>query len=759
MYEGGIGLSDKQISKERQNMLSLADSLRNLGAQSEIDIPQIVVIGSQSAGKSSLIQRITGIQLPRSSRTRTRVPTEIRLKQSHPDDPWQCSVSVRFTKDAQGTLLSKPKNVDFGPIIYDPNEVRDRVARAQNAILNPSQPCEDFLCGQVVESDELYFSENCVSVQIQGPGESDLSLCDLPGLNQSFTPERSKYKSSEYDNKRIEDLVKSYIKNPNRLILLTVDFETQSAYELAKDCDPKWNRTIGVLTNPDRIADGDQDRWIQILENKREPLDLRWFCVKQPNTAQLQQNITWKEAADKETEFFRTEKPWCSLRPSTTMLLGIQPLIEHLSRTLSNLIAGRLPKLKEDVDGLLRRAETSLKELPAAPKDNSVAEAMQIIVQFSSDIEKHISGSPTKDGLIQKINCIQVKLKREILSLAPHFIPYKSGSRRIRLPEIEFLEKEEEGIKNLGHTQYYIDEVMKLINENRTQQLPGLIPFNVSISIIATAMAEWKAQAASFFEAVFATINEFLKDLVNQYFKPFEYGGLLKIVRSEVQQLLERLGDHTKLSIDKLLEQESTAFTLNAHCLARYKDDFLAYYKGCRQMESNNVAMEHVQEYTRLSSSTGIDLNTISNHPVSRILSGLNTMNIRDVKASDLLKLLPKDPYEPALELMAIVSAYYQGRCVSFFVDLPAFVFTEVSSRRFVDNVSLVVNFDFAQAFAHSIQNALLAQINQGDSRERCALLLREFPRTRILRDNLQEKLKWLSTTKRELMEYDCNTW
>ncbi|KAI5117954.1 hypothetical protein M0805_004719 [Coniferiporia weirii] len=737
-YGLGIGLSDEHISQKRQNMLNLADRLRSVGAQAEIDIPQIAVIGTQSSGKSSLLHAISGVRVARSNGTCTRVPTEILLKQA--PGPWQCTVTLSRRRDLQGNLLGRPINEDFGSAMEHPNEVEERLKRAQLAILNPSQPPDVFLRGQSVEKSELSFSDNCVSVKIQGPKESNLSLCDLPGIIASI----SKKSGKESDIKMVEDLVESYIKKPNCLILLTTtceaDFETQGAYRMAIAHDPEGKRTLGVLTKPDRIPVGDEDRWIRLVQNEEEPLDLGWFCVKQPDSVELAKGISWEEARIKEKEFFGTAEPWRSLRYDTTSRLGIMPLVSRLSERLSDLIARRLPKLQYDVEEMLRTTENSLRELPAPPSEDSLAETMHLITRFSNDVERLISGLSSKDSprLIQKINHTQSKMKREILSLAPRFNPYRSDSKHFRLPDIEFLEKEGGSARREGKPIYiHVDKVMSLIEEERTRELPGYIPFNVPATILAEAMQEWENLSTHFFDEVYVTIGESIKHLVEQYFQRFEYGGMFDVVRTEVQHLLDRLGDETKQDIKRILQREKTPFTLNGHYLARYKDDFLAYYKGCRQREVNSIAMQHIQEHARLSSSEAVSLSLMSNDAVTQVLAGLNTMNIRDVKASDLPKLLPRDPYEPALELMATASAYYQ-----------------VSSKRFIDNVSLAVDYDFVRAFAENVQQALYVQIIRGDPREQCAKFLRESPEIRERRKELRARLDRLTAAKGEMMSY-----
>lgn len=162
----------------------------------------IAVIGSQSAGKSSLIESISGITLPRAAGTCTRYctltslffvrsvsyigdrcPTECRL--SYSDKPWACQVVLRKTFDKQGQPLGVAENILFGSAITKKSDVEERIRRAQRAILNPSMRPETFLSGPDGELDgkpELSFSKNCVCLALSGPDLTDLSFCDLPGM-------------------------------------------------------------------------------------------------------------------------------------------------------------------------------------------------------------------------------------------------------------------------------------------------------------------------------------------------------------------------------------------------------------------------------------------------------------------------------------------------------------------------------------------------------------------------------------------------
>src|ERR1700722_3975744 len=107
------------------------------------------------------------------------------------------------------------------------------------------------------------------------------------------------------------------------------------------------------------------------------------------------------------------------------------------------------------------------------------------------------------------------------------------------------------------------------------------------------------------------------------------------------------------------MDLERRAFTLNTHYYSDYKDKFLSYYRGCREKDADSTLMARLQEYKEYKSKFPTELQTA----VSQILASLPKVGITAAKAIDLAKLLPPDPMEPALIIMAGVRAYFQGGC------------------------------------------------------------------------------------------------
>ncbi|GFR49982.1 hypothetical protein Agub_g12125, partial [Astrephomene gubernaculifera] len=75
-------------------VLSVANKLRELGVESALQVPTLVIAGDQSSGKSSVVEAIAGVALPRSDGTCTRCPTEVRMRANTASAPnnqsWSC---------------------------------------------------------------------------------------------------------------------------------------------------------------------------------------------------------------------------------------------------------------------------------------------------------------------------------------------------------------------------------------------------------------------------------------------------------------------------------------------------------------------------------------------------------------------------------------------------------------------------------------------------------------------------------------------
>ena len=175
-------LADTKFSQTGQRLNEIVKELRNCGIEEVIQLPKIVAIGSQSAGKSSLIEAISGIKVPRAASTCTRCPMEFILSSVNPDT-WRCKVSLRIDRED----VAKKRRMGVYPFAETttPEDVTGILRRAQLAILNPSRAPADMAKLSDAECEvhpiELKFSRSMVVLEITG-ANIDVTFIDLPGI-------------------------------------------------------------------------------------------------------------------------------------------------------------------------------------------------------------------------------------------------------------------------------------------------------------------------------------------------------------------------------------------------------------------------------------------------------------------------------------------------------------------------------------------------------------------------------------------------
>ncbi|KAG5730381.1 Interferon-induced GTP-binding protein Mx [Termitomyces sp. T112] len=765
-----VGLANPIHSQTSRQMLDLVNRLHSTGVQLDIDLPQIAVIGSQSAGKSSLIESISGITLPRAAGTCTRCPTECRLSRS--TDPWRCTVHLRITDNG------KTRTERFGDVITNKAEVEERIRRAQWAILNPTlrnaHGTRHFLTGDDHGVNlELSFSSCLVSLQISGPDVADLSFCDLPGLIAGVGSG-----GNIGDIDLVKNLVATYIKRPSCIILLTVacetDFQNQGAQEMAKLYDPEGKRTVGVLTKPDRIPTGEEQNWMGILRNEKEPLENGWYCVKQPSSAEIAAGVTWERARKNEDEFFASTAVWSDLDEMYKKYLRTKNLVERLSALLSDLISKRLPEIQDEIDNSIIATRNALHNLPKPPSSDPRNEIASLLHAFVRDLARHVEGVP-EDGLLQAIRPTQEQFRRTIRMTAPDFQPFeKRYAKKKKIDKAKFLLNEEghddfaildetidAGSDNESSTglsldrtssisqdiipnpdAIYIDEVMRRADEARTRELPGNYPFVVQETYIKAIIKKWRTPAQALCHAVYSTLGQHVQKLIQLHLGAFGQGQLAQRVKVILQDHLNKCMERAEERIDWLMKLEDRPFSLNTHYLADYKDKFLAHYRTAREKDRNPQLMAAIEQYNPLSNSSVSHPNSGLPPPaptgIAKVLSGLVEMGILGVRFEALAKLIESDGMEPALVIMADVRAYFQ-----------------VAYKRFADNIPLAIDYELIWGVERNVLETLSKGLGiNGDNGDRiCKELAQENATIAVRREELAKKLERMHMAGQQLLQ------
>uniref|UniRef100_A0ABI7XYM1 Interferon-induced GTP-binding protein Mx1 n=1 Tax=Felis catus TaxID=9685 RepID=A0ABI7XYM1_FELCA len=260
-----------QYEEKVRPCIDLIDSLRALGVEQDLALPAIAVIGDQSSGKSSVLEALSGVALPRGSGIVTRCPLVLKLKKLMNEDEWRGKVSYQ----------------DFETEISDPSEVEEAINTAQNAIAG----------------EGLGISHELINLEVSSPHVPDLTLIDLPGIT------RVAVGNQPADiGRQTKQLIRKYIVKQETINLVVVpcnvDIATTEALSMAQEVDPDGDRTIGILTKPDLVDRGTEDKVVDVAQNLVCHLKKGYMVVKCRGQQDIQDQLSLAEALEKERVFF-----------------------------------------------------------------------------------------------------------------------------------------------------------------------------------------------------------------------------------------------------------------------------------------------------------------------------------------------------------------------------------------------------------------------------------------------------------------------
>ncbi|KAL4922271.1 P-loop containing nucleoside triphosphate hydrolase protein [Aspergillus aurantiobrunneus] len=437
----GMKPSSEPCSSEPLNFLAQPmttlvrkiQDLRHIGIEdAKITLPKICVIGDQSTGKSSLIEGMSEIKVPRSSGTCTRCPMEINLSESEFAQPWTCRVylSRKYVYDGSKKLGKPRKSQPLGPwhmieqddehfvTITDKGQIEEVIKWAQLAILNPGSATANYIPGKNMATDpddcEVKFSPNIVRLDISAQGFPNLSFYDLPGvINQvEFDDER-------YLVNLVENLVKEYISQDSCIVLLTItmtdDVMNSSAARIMNDVRGAKQRALGVLTKPDRVPPGESyAQWVEILEGDKFALGHDYYVVRNNPDPSVPHAISRQE----EHEFFLSP-PWVTELAAYHERFGTRNLQTALSRLLLEQIMGCLPLIIDEINKKATRIEDELSRLPAPPSANIPYILCEKLYTFKERIRCQIDGGSREYPLQKLWNNIAEDFKRALAKTRP----------------------------------------------------------------------------------------------------------------------------------------------------------------------------------------------------------------------------------------------------------------------------------------------------------------------------------------------------
>lgn len=458
-------------SKDHEELLNIIDKLRSQGISRYIDLPQLIVCGDQSSGKSSVLEAVSGLRFPTKDNLCTRFATELILRR----------VS---TESATVTIVPDPS--------------RSEQERAELlAFKAPSTVDEDF--GSIIEAagkamglgPAKVFSTDILRVEISGPTQPHLTLVDLPGLFHAGNKAQS-----EKDAESVKSLVTSYMKKSRSIILAVVsaknDYANQIVTKYARDFDKDGDRTLGIITKPDTLhAGSDSERqFFELAENKDVSFRLGWHVLK--NRDYQDRDCTAAERDVAEEKFF-ARGIWTSLSPNQ---MGIGSLKPRLSRVLKDQILSELPGLIYDVENGINDCKSRLDRLGGsrASKQEQRLYLHAVSQDFSELIKSSVKGmyegpffgDPTTDeGYAKRLRAVaqnsQLEFANEMLKKG-HFKQIVEEKPEIPSKAPPFKVTRDERLK----------DVSMLMKRTRGCELPGTFKPEIIGNLFQDQCKPWK---------------------------------------------------------------------------------------------------------------------------------------------------------------------------------------------------------------------------------------------------------------------------
>ncbi|CAN0076139.1 unnamed protein product [Scytosiphon promiscuus] len=364
------------------NLLRVVEEVRSLQAEDDhIQFPDIVVCGVQSAGKSSVLQALAGVKLPRTKTMTTRVALQLNL-----------------VVDAS---VTQP----YALIGVSPDLDRDNERFGEDNLEGLGKKVEEFT--EILAEQGKVNSEDTIYLRIVRARGPTMTLVDLPGIS---------YKTGELREATQACFSRRFADPNNKNLILLVksaatDVNSEPAMCEARAVDPTGERTFCVLTNVDRAYTHDFGKISQDLGEKAKR---GVFPVWNPDTEKPEdEKLTQEEARVKEKDFFIENEQKCNLNLADGNW-GINNLGQRLMEAQSPFVEDVLRSTRESIRERLDTMKRELEKLEAnVPQHDRQAHLREIVEKTLNSVQRHFEARANNGAEPVRANLDMELLDRE----------------------------------------------------------------------------------------------------------------------------------------------------------------------------------------------------------------------------------------------------------------------------------------------------------------------------------------------------------
>lgn len=553
-------------SQDHRDLLDIIDKLRSKGISRYVGLPEIIVCGDQSAGKSSVLEAISGMAFPTKDNLCTRFATELILRR-------------HAIPSVKASIIPGPGRLP---------EEKESLCRFQ-VELDLTKPDMGLVVGKAKEamglSEAKAFSTDILRVELCGPSQPHLTMVDLPGLFRAGNRDQS-VKDAEI----VRKMVRGYVKRPRSIILAVVsaksDFALQEITELARELDPKGSRTLGLITKPDALDAGSDSEaaYVKLAENKDVAFRLGWHILK--NRDYKMRDATSTERDEAEERFFESGI-WATMNPRQ---LGVKSLKPRLSNVLKDQILLQLPSLLNDLESEISACKTQLQRLgsPRTTAGERRRYLLQVSREFSLLMKAAVDGEYNHPffGMSKSDDGYRKRLRARVQNTLAEFEQKMREDGQDRLI-VDSPRTDEEDDRPWIYRSDYIDEVKELMKRSRGRELPGTFNPLVISELFAERCQPWGYIAATVEQRILQVVYEVTRDIVEHVAAEDSVKEISHTITSALEPLKCRL--HEK--IKELLKPHHNGHPIT---LNHYLTDTV------QKMQSDRRRQELLREFKRL---------------------------------------------------------------------------------------------------------------------------------------------------------------
>uniref|UniRef100_A0A3Q1JRB5 Interferon-induced GTP-binding protein Mx n=1 Tax=Anabas testudineus TaxID=64144 RepID=A0A3Q1JRB5_ANATE len=468
---------NQQYEEKVRPCIDLIDSLRSLGVEKDLALPAIAVIGDQSSGKSSVLEALSGVALPRGSGIVTRCPLELKMKRKKEGEEWYGKISYQNHEEE----------------IDDPADVEKKIREAQ-----------DEMAGVGVG-----ISDDLISLEIASPEVPDLTLIDLPGIARVAVKGQP-----ENIGDQIKRLIQKFITKQETISLVVVpsnvDIATTEALKMAQEVDPDGERTLGILTKPDLVDKGTEEAVVDIVHNEVIHLKKGYMIVKCRGQKEITEKVSLIEAIEREKAFFKEHVHFYTLYNDGHAT--VPKLAEKLTLELVHHIERSLPRLEEQIEEKLAQTQAELERYGTGPPSDAAERLLFLIdkiTTFCQDVSNLTTGEELKFG--DKLNVFSM-LRNEFGRWNDHLD--RSGENFNKRIEREVAEHEE---------------------RYRGRELPGFINYKTFEVMVKEQIKQLEEPAVKKLKDVSDAVRKMFIQLAQCSFTGFP--NLMKIAKAKIEAI------------------------------------------------------------------------------------------------------------------------------------------------------------------------------------------------------------------------------